>query len=132
MFLNLKFVQPQYTLTHIEMRNNQQTIENIKTEISQQLNITNDRIKIVYLGKILKDTDTIEKVELKDNSAIHIVISKSKNKNQEDEYTKEQTDKIETLLNLQIIQDKKQITQLLKDNQWNIEIVSNLLFEYME
>ena len=134
MLLKFKFVQLTYHLDDKDIDENSNILD-VKKWIGSQLNVEYERIKVVYMGKILSEEQIIKDTIQENNNAIHLVIGKSTKKvdsnNNQPEYTQEQLNKIEMLLSLQIINDKKQIINLLKDNQWNVDIVSNLLFEFM-
>ena len=47
-------------------------------------------------------------------------------------YTQEEEEKISSLLNLNIINDRTQIINLLKDNNWNQEAVANILLYHID
>ena len=54
----------------------------------------------------------------------------SQNYQNSNEYNEEQENKINILLNLNIINDRQQIINLLEDNDWDEETVANTLLYY--
>lgn len=126
MLLKFKFVQLNYHENSKDIDENLNILE-LKKTIGSQLNVEYERIKIVYAGKILNEQQIIKDIIQENNNVLHVVVSKNDKK----DFTKEQLNKIEMLVNLQIMNDTNQIINLLKDNNWDVDVVSNLLFEYM-
>lgn len=126
MLLKFKFVQLNYHENSKDIDENLNILE-LKKIIGSQLNVEYERIKIVYVGKILNEQQIIKDIIQENNNVLHVVVSKNDKK----DFTKEQLNKIEMLVNLQIMNDTNQIINLLKDNNWDVDVVSNLLFEYM-
>ncbi|XP_071503593.1 ubiquilin-1-like [Diadema antillarum] len=54
------------------------TIKELKDEITKKFNATVDQLCLIFAGKILKDNDTLEQNNIKDNMVVHLVIRSKK------------------------------------------------------
>uniref|UniRef100_H2YR75 Ubiquilin n=1 Tax=Ciona savignyi TaxID=51511 RepID=H2YR75_CIOSA len=57
------------------------TIKDLKAEVSKKFNASSEQLVLIFSGKILKDTETIEQHKIKDGHTVHLVI-KSANRAQ--------------------------------------------------
>ncbi|KAI5181015.1 ubiquilin [Nematocida sp. AWRm80] len=61
----------------IELENEDQTIEDLKNKLVEQLSVAKEKIKLIYSGKLLKDDQTLKSYGLQDKSVVHLVIPNS-------------------------------------------------------
>ncbi|XP_054754986.1 ubiquilin-1-like [Lytechinus pictus] len=54
------------------------TIKQLKDEISKKFSATVEQLCLIFAGKILKDNDTLEQNNIKDNMVVHLVIRSKK------------------------------------------------------
>ena len=52
------------------------SVQDIKNRVAQRLNVSNDKIKFIHKGKILKDDQLLQTLNFGDTETFHIVIKK--------------------------------------------------------
>jgi hypothetical protein len=84
MKINFKYTNNSNNLKNNIVCQDSETILDIKKYLCEENNIDESQLKLIFLGKILKDKDIIKDLNITDNDTLHVIIKqKTDNKHSE-------------------------------------------------
>ena len=135
MTIKFKYTSNNILIENLDINNLNNVLDIKKEMCKNKENIDPSIIKLIFLGKILKDNEKIKDCGLNDNVTVHVIIKEKENIKKKENcntYDEEKENKINTLINLNIINNRDYIINLLNDNNWDQNLVASILIAYIE